>query len=73
MDDYVAANPVPEGDSPNAQDWSSSISQMERNRWIVSHWDCTLIIQSWKDQKVESNIKADGNFLINSKQILDKL
>jgi ribosomal silencing factor RsfS len=37
MDDYVAANPVPEGYSPNAQDWSSSISQMERNRWIVPH------------------------------------
>lgn len=37
MDNYVAANPVPEGYFPNAQDWSSSISQMERNRWIVPH------------------------------------
>lgn len=37
MDDYVAANPVPEGYFPNTQDWSSSISQMERNRWIVPH------------------------------------
>jgi ribosomal silencing factor RsfS len=37
MDDYVASNPVPEGYSPNTKDWSSSISQMERNRWIVPH------------------------------------
>lgn len=37
MDEYVAANPVPEGYSPNTHDWSSSISQMERNRWIVPH------------------------------------
>ena len=35
VDDYVAANPVPEGYLPNIQDWSSSITQMERNRWIV--------------------------------------
>ena len=37
VDEYVAANPVPEGYSPNAQDWSTSIAQMERNRWIVPH------------------------------------
>lgn len=37
MDEYVAANPVPEGYSPNTADWSTSISQMERNRWIVPH------------------------------------
>ena len=37
MDAYVAANPVPEGYNPNSQDWSTSISQMERNRWIVPH------------------------------------
>lgn len=37
MDDYVAANPVPEGYNPNSNDWSASISQMERNRWIVPH------------------------------------
>lgn len=37
MDDYVAANPVPEGYSPNTADFSASLSQMERNRWIVPH------------------------------------
>jgi len=37
IDAYVAANPVPEGYSPNTKDWSTSISQMERNRWIVPH------------------------------------
>jgi ribosomal silencing factor RsfS len=37
MDNYVAANPVPKGYFSNVQDWSSSISQMERNRWIVPH------------------------------------
>lgn len=37
VDEYVAANPVPEGYSPNSHDWSTSIAQMERNRWIVPH------------------------------------
>jgi hypothetical protein len=30
-------------DTPNAQHWSSSISQMEGNRWIVPHWDCSSL------------------------------
>lgn len=37
VDDYVAAHPVPKGYGPRSDDWSRSILQMERNRWIAPH------------------------------------